>query len=137
MSIKLATAIRNAALTAIKDAIDSGSSTGAVKFYTTPLPSTTGAAITSQTLLASCELSKPSGTVSNGVLTFSTVSNDLAAAASGTIGFARIVDSTGAFVLDADVGVSGSSAMFIFNTLSVIAGGTVQVLSCTITEGNP
>jgi hypothetical protein len=137
MTIKLATAVRNAAMTAIKNALDAGSGNGILGFYSLPLPATTGAAITTQTLLSSCELSKPCGTVNNGVLTFDPIGTDLAADGTGTIAFVRLTDSEGNFVADCDVGVAGSGAMFILNTLSTIAGGAVQIISCTLTEGNP
>jgi len=136
MSLKLPLSIRNARLADIKNPIDAGSGAGEIRFYTLPLPATTGAAITSQTLLATCALSDPCGTISNAVLSFDVISDDLAADATGTVAFGRFVDSDGNFVADGDVGLSGSDAVFIFNTLSFVAGGAVQITSAAITEGN-
>lgn len=136
MSLKLPIPIRNDRLTVIKAAIDAGSGAGEVHFYTTPLPTTTGAAITTQTLLATCALSDPCGSVSNAVLTFDVIADDLAADATGTVAFGRIVDSAGNFVADGDAGIAGSGAVFIFNTLSFIAGGAVRITGAAITEGN-
>jgi hypothetical protein len=134
-NLVLATAIRTARATAIKTAIDAGSGVGKIKFYTTPMP-TAGATITTQTLIATCDLSDPCGTVSGGVLTLSAVSDDMAADNTGTITFARILDSDDNFVADATVGVTGSGAVFILNTVAVIAGGIVRITSVVLTEGN-
>ena len=149
MSIKLSSTVRNARASAILTAIDAQTDTGAVHFYSMPFTATTGAAITSQTLLATCALSKPSGSVANGALTFNAISNDLAVAATGAILFGRIVDGAGNFVADGDVGISDGSGgyiingiassvrpMFLINTVNVIAGGSLQVTDIVLTEGN-
>ncbi|MGZ4954142.1 MAG: hypothetical protein ACXV8Q_03430 [Methylobacter sp.] len=136
MNIKLATALRSSRATQIKNALDADTNPGFIEFYTAPQPTTGGAAITTQTKIATCTLSKPSGTVSNGVLTFAAIANDLAADASGDIAWARFKDGAGNWVLDGDCGASGSGAMVIFNTVTAIMGGLVEVLSGSITEGN-
>lgn len=147
--IKLSQDIRNSRITAILSAIDSQTTAGGVMFYSIPTPLTTGAAITTQILLASCALSKPSGTVSNGELIFNVITSDLAAENTGAIAFGRIVDGAGNFILDGDVGISdghggyiingvasSTPPAFLFNTINVIQGGTVQITAITITDGN-
>lgn len=134
-SLSMSSSLRNARLQKIIDALDAGPGPGTIKLYTTPLPSTTGAAITSQTLLGTLTLSDPSGTISGGVLTFSTISDDTSADADGVIAWGRMQDSTGAFVLDATAGTSGT--VFIFNTTTVVTGGVIRMVSASITEGNP
>lgn len=136
MSIKLPTALRSSRLSLIKDALDAGTGPGYIEFYTATQPATGGAAITTQTLIARCDLSDPSGTVSSGVLTFGAIADDVSADATGNIAWARLYDSDGTWVLDCDCGVAGSGAAFIFNTVAAIAGGLVEVPSGSLTEGN-
>jgi len=136
MNIKLPTALRSSRMALIKDALDAGSGPGYIEFYTATQPATGGAAITTQTKLGTCTLSDPSGTVTDAVLTFAAIADDVAADASGDIAWARLYDSAGTWVMDCDCGVAGSGAAFIFNTVAAIAGGLVEVPSGSMTEGN-
>src|SRR5574343_659353 len=122
MGLVLATAIRTARMEQIKTAIDAGGSAGKIQWYSSPMPSS-GEAITSQTLLGTCVLSYPCGTVSNGVLTFNSITDDNSADATGTIAFGRVLDSNNNFVFDGSAGVSGE--VFNFNTLSVQSCGVI------------
>ncbi len=72
---------------------------------------------------------------SGGVLTLNSITQDSSADATGTATWFRIVTSGGTFVLDGNVGTSGSDLNL--NSTSIVAGGTVSVTSFTITEGNP
>lgn len=135
-ALRLTTATRSARATALKNTIDAGSGAGKIEFYAGSLPATVNTAISGQTLLATCELSDPCGTVTDGVLMFSTVSDDVAIDATGTIAFGLIVDSDGNVVGDGMAGVAGSGAAFIFNTVSAVAGGICRLTSAAITEGN-
>jgi hypothetical protein len=136
MNIKLSTAARNARLTALRDKLDADTDPGYIEFYTATQPATGGAAITDQTLLGTCTLSKPSGSVSGGVLTFDVVADDISADADGDIAWARFYDGAGTFVMDGDCGNEASSALIKFNTVVAKAGGIIQVVSGTLTEGN-
>ncbi|MDP3876285.1 MAG: hypothetical protein Q8Q50_04825, partial [Methylobacter sp.] len=97
-----------------------------------------------QTLIGTCVLSDPCGTVSNGVLTFNAIADDAMADATGILAWARGVNSDDNFVLDMTAGILDVDnvtkipvdADLIFNTLSAQAGGVIQVLSGSITEGN-
>lgn len=120
-------------MTAIKDAIDGGSGAGTLKIYDGTRPATGG---TATTLLGTLTFSDPCGTVSSGVLTFSAITADSSADATGTATWARIADSAGTFVADISVGISGSGAELILNTTSIVAGGPISVSSATLTEGN-
>jgi hypothetical protein len=133
MALKFATTLRTARAQAIITALDAGSEGGKILIYTGTQPSA-GASITTQTLLATCTLSKPSATLANGVLTFSPITEDSLADATGTIAWARVTDSSGTFVLDMAAGLTGSE--LIFNTLAVQEGGAMQILNGSITEGN-
>lgn len=133
MAYVLATALRNAIMQKYVDFLDANTNPGKLNFYTSPKPAN-GAAITSQTLIGTCVLSKPSGTVTNGILTLATVSDDVNVDASGTVAWCRAVDGADNFVADLDCGTSGSD--ITFNTLVAIAGKTLKVTGGTLTEGN-
>lgn len=128
----LSAAVRNARAQVIADAIDGGSGPGEWRFYTAPQPAA-GGALTTQTLLATVLLTDPCGTVSEGVLTL-TSAGDVLAVATGIIAWARFTDSAGALVLDADVGTLGSGAAVTIDNPQVYAGGTVRIVSATLTE---
>ena len=131
MAMGLADTIRNNRLTQILNAIDAGPAAGFLRIYDGTRPAKGG---TATTLLAELTFSDPSGTVSAGVLTFSAVNQDPSANATGTATWARIVDSTGAFVADFNVGTSGSDINL--NSVAISTGQAVQITSATITEGN-
>ena len=133
MTVGFSTDLRNARLQAIIDKLDAGSGAGYLEFYSAVRPAT-GAAITDQTLLATCVLSDPCGTISDGVLTFDTIADDVAADADGDIAWARAFDSDANFVADFSCGTSGADINF--NTVTAKVGGVVQILSGSMTEGN-
>lgn len=136
MNLKFSTAARNARMTALRDLLDADTDPGYLELYTAAQPATGGAAITDQTLLGTCTLSKPCGSVSGGVLTLATVADDLSADADGDIAWARFYDGAGNWVMDADCGDEASSALIKFNTVVAKAGGIIQIVSGTLTEGN-
>lgn len=130
--LALATSVRNSMLDQIKTAIDAGAGAGLFRVYDGTRPATGG---TATTLLAELTFSDPSAAAaSGGVLTFSAITQDSSANASGTASWCRGVDSTGTFVFDANVGTSGAD--FNLNTVSITSGQTVSCTSATITDGN-
>ena len=131
MALGFATALRTTRATAIRDAIDAGAGPGLLRIYDGSRPAT-GGSVTN--LLAELTLSDPCGTVTNGVLTFSAITQDSAANATGTATWFRIVTSASAFVLDGSVGTSGADLNL--TTTSVTTGQPVQVTSLVFTEGN-
>lgn len=134
MAFGFATTLRNSRLNAIRDAIDAGAGAGKLRIYSGTRPAT-GAAITSQTLLAELTFSDPCApAASGGVLTFSAITADTAADATGTATWARIVDSTGTFVADCNVGTSGSDINL--NSTAIQVNAEVSVTSATLTDGN-
>jgi hypothetical protein len=68
-------------------------------------------------------------------LTFGPITEEDMAPATGEMAWARIADSNGAWVADANVGITGSGAALEFNTLNVYAGGIVRLTAGQITEG--
>lgn len=131
--IGLDTAIRTTRVTAIKDAIDAGSGAGKLKLYNGTRPATGGSATT---LLGTLTCSDPCGTVTSGELTFSALTPDTSADASGTATWARLTTSADAFVADLSVGVTGSGADLELNTVTIVSGGTISVSSLVIADGN-
>jgi hypothetical protein len=111
--------------TAFLALIDAGSGAGAVKIRDS-----------SDVLLATCPLDDPAGTVNGttGQLTFAFDGRDEAADANGTIAYAEFCDSDGTVHLSipAQAGTSPVSGKIVFNTLTVIAGTPVEILSATI-----
>lgn len=136
MAIGMATALRNARLDAITAAMDAGSGAAKLRFYTGPRPAT-GAAITTETLLAELTFGNPAaGSASNGVLTFNAITDDSSADATGTAAWARVLDSDNNFVMDLSVGAAGSGADIELVSTSITSGQTVSIAAATITEGN-
>jgi len=136
MTLGIKVEIRNGFLDDIKAAIDAGSGAGKLKLYTATRPAT-GAAITTQTLLGTVVCSDPCAPAADaGVLTFSAFTDDEDADASGDATWARLTDSSDNFVADASVGISGSGADIILNSVSIAAGGIIRITSGTLTAGN-
>jgi hypothetical protein len=131
MALGVLTSIRTAWVTAIQTAIDAGATGGKIKFYDGTRPATNG---TATNLLGTVICSTVCGTVSNGVLTFSTFTDDDSADATGTATWARITDSADTFVCDCSVGTSGADINL--NSVAITAGGIIRITSGTLTAGN-
>jgi len=132
MAIAYSTALRNARLNQVTASVDAGSGAGLLRIYDGTRPATGG---TATTLLAELTFSDPSfGAASGGVLTASAITQDAAANATGTATWFRVVDSAGTFVMDGDVGTSGSDLNL--NSTSISTGVAVSITSFVLTEGN-
>jgi len=132
MAIAYSTALRNARLNQVTASVDAGSGAGLLRIYDGTRPATGG---TATTLLAELTFSDPSfGAASGGVLTASAITQDAAANATGTATWFRVVDSAGTFVMDGNVGTSGSDLNL--NSTSISTGVAVSVTSFVLTEGN-
>lgn len=124
MAVNYSTALKTTRMTAVRDAIDGGTGAGTIEIGTTGMG----------TLLAVLTLSDPCGSVSNGVLTFSAITADSSADATGTAAEARIKDSAGNVIVSGlTVGTSGSNINL--NTTAISAGGSVSLSSASITHG--
>ncbi|MFF8831372.1 hypothetical protein [Streptomyces sp. NPDC015131] len=131
MALRLATAVRNAMADAVTTRVDAGAGAGTIKIYTGSQPATANDAETG-TLLATFTLSDPSyGAASSGVITLAGTPKTVAAAATGTAGWFRVEDSTGANVYDGAVGTSG--AELNLNTTALNSGVNVTITSGTFT----
>lgn len=128
--------IRNGRQNVVIDNMDSGVGNALLLLYSGTKPAT-GAAITNQVLLAVLIFSKPSGVVNNGVITFSAITRDEKANASGTIGWARVTNSEGNFCMDLTASLNGQGGEVQLPTLDVVEGQPFECSSFVITEGNP
>lgn len=128
MAVKLTTAVRDDMLDLIVTAIGSN---GLLRIYDGSQPAGPGTAVSGQNLLAELALSATAGTVSGGVLTFGTITQDSSANATGTATWYRVTTSGGVAVVDGSVGTSGADLNL--NTTSIVTGGPVAVSSFTYT----
>lgn len=134
MAIGYGSTIRNTRLNQLRDAIDAGGAGGKLKFYTATRPAT-GAAITTQTLLATLTFSFPSApSASDGVLSFGTISGPVTA--TGTTTWARIETSAGAFVADLSVTATGGGGDITLGSTSITSGDSLSTSSATLTDTN-
>lgn len=132
MALAYSTTVRNNRLVQVRDAIDGGAGAGLFRIYDGSRPATCG---TATTKLAELTFTDPcAGSPSGGVLTFSSITADASADATGTATWFRAVDSTGTCCVDGNVGTSGSDLNL--NSTSISSGQQVSVTSCVITEGN-
>lgn len=132
MALGLAVALRNSRLDEITALIDAGTTGGLIRIYDGTRPATGG---TATTLLAELVFSVTSfPAAAAGAMTANAITDDSSANATGTATWFRIVDDLANFVLDGDVGTSGSDLNL--NSTSISIGQNVSVTSCVLTEGN-
>lgn len=135
MATRIPTASQNAACDALVDRVDGGSGPGTIQIRSGSQPNTANDAATG-TLLATITLNDPAfGSASSGVATLS-VSPALSAtaAATGTAGWARVLDSTGATVMDGSVTATGGGGQIELATTSIVSAATVAITSGTVTQ---
>ena len=131
------TRISNATATAEADIVAGYLDNGYLRIYDstggTGQPATVDTAIGSQVLLAELRFANPSDAgAANGVITFSGLTADSSANATGTASWFRAFKSDGTTaVWDGSVGTAG--ATLNLNTTSIVSGATVSVTSLTYT----
>lgn len=131
-NVRPSTPARNAALNSQRDLIDAGAGPGKIKIYTGAQPANGDGALSGNTLLGTLTFSDPSApNAAGGVLTFSAISEDASADATGVAAWARLTDSNDVAVIDVDVGVAG--ATINLNTVNVVLGGAIRLTSATLT----
>lgn len=132
MTLAIADSIRTTMVTAISDAIDAGTGGGLLRIYDGTQPSKGG---TATNLLAELTFATTSASsISNGLLTFASITQDSSADATGTATWFRMTTDVGGFVADGTAGTSGTD--LILTTASIVATQPVSVTSATITAGN-
>jgi hypothetical protein len=99
------------------------------------MPATPETAVTSQVLLGTLTCSAPCGTVSGKVLTFSAIQQDNQADATGTVTWARLLDSNNTVVLDVDVSDTNGTGIIKMNTIDIVIGGPIALTSFSVSIG--
>jgi hypothetical protein len=131
MAIAYLEALRNDRLDLITAQIDAGTA-GLLEIYDGTRPATGG---TVTTLLAELVFSTTSfPAAASGTMSANAITGDASANATGTATWFRVTDSTGAFVMDGDVGTSGSDMNL--NTTSIQSGVAVDITDFDISAGN-
>lgn len=134
MTIRLPVASRNAAADAIAARTDAGAGSGLVRVYTGSQPASADLAATG-TLLAAFTTNDPAfAAAGSGTATLDvTPALSTVGVAAGDAGWFRIVDSTGATVIDGSVSASGGGGDLIMSTITVSVGLTLQLTAGTMT----
>jgi hypothetical protein len=124
MAVTYTTAVKNSRLSAVVSAIDAGGGAGKLEIGTAAMAS----------VLATITLDATSGTVTGGVLTFSSFpKSDTSADNSGTAAAARIRTYANTDIITGlTVGTSASD--IIIDNTTIVAGQTITVNSATITH---
>ena len=136
-AVRLNDAAANAALDAIRDLIDAGSGAGYLEIYNGSIPTNAATAVGSQTLLGTLTFSDPSAAnASSRTLTFSAITSDSSADATGTATWARVYDSDANAIMDVSIG-SGSGVVLQFNTTSIVSGGPIAITAFTLSFASP
>lgn len=124
MAVVYRASLKTTRMNDVKTDIDSGGAAGTIEIGTSGMG----------TVLAVLPLSYPCGTVSGDTLTFSAITADSSADATGTAAEARIKNSGGTVIVSGlTVGTSGANINL--NTTSITAGGSVSLSSGTLTHG--
>lgn len=130
-NFRIAVATRNSMLDNLRTNMDADAGAATIKIYSGTQPATADTALSGNTLLGTLTCTDPvAPSASGGTLTFSSITQDSSADASGTATFARIADNSGDTIFDCDVGTSG--ATINLNTTTIVAGGPIAITSFTI-----
>lgn len=131
MATRISDAARSAMADAIVDLIDGGAGAGYVEIRTGTQPATVATAA-SGTLLGTLTCSDPAfGSASAGVATANSITGDSSADATGTAGWFRVYDSNNTAIMDGSISTSGADMNL--DSVSIVAGGTIDITSWTVT----
>lgn len=129
MTLTVTTAHNSARLVGSVAHLDTGTGNAAVRIYGGVRAATVNTAPGSN-MLVEIGLTKPSGTVTAGVLTLTQAANGMIAE-SGTAVWARVVNGNGDTAFDCDCGVSTGEVRLALLTL--YAGGDAHLISASLT----
>lgn len=132
---KLAVSTRNKMGQQIVDDLDAGTGPSTIDFYTGTQPAGPDSVITSQVLLGTLVCNDPCATVTNGVITFGSVTQDASANASGTATWCRQTNSNGVAVADHDVTPESGAGAVKLTNVAIVSGRAISMDSLTITIG--
>lgn len=133
MATRISDAARNAAANGVVDLIDGGPAAGYIEIRTGTQPATVATAA-SGTLLGTLTCSDPAfGNAAAGVATAAAITGDSSADATGTAGWFRVYDSTGSAVMDGSITATSGGGDMELDSISIVAGGTIDITSWTVT----
>jgi hypothetical protein len=134
VTIRISDAARNAAASAIAALVDGGVAAGHLRIYTGPQPATVATA-PSGTLLLDFTLSDPAYAAAAGgsAVLDVTPAVSAVAGATGTAGWFRLGDSTGAGVVDGSVTATGGGGNLELVTDAITSGVTVTINTLPMT----
>jgi hypothetical protein len=123
----------NVTVNAEADALARLLDNGYLRIYSGTQPATADTALSGNTLLAELRFAATSAAAASaGVLTFSAITSDTSADATGTAAFYRALKSDGtSVVMDGSVGTS--SADLVLNSTAIQSGAQVDVTSFAVT----
>lgn len=124
----------NAAVNAKADVLSDLCDNGYIRIYDGTRPTDADTAVGAQVLLAELRFAATaSGAASAGVITFSAITSDSSANATGTATWFRALKSDGTTaIFDGTVGTASSDLNL--NTVSIVSGAAVAISSFTYTE---
>ena len=132
-NIRIATDTRNGMLDAMNTKLNAGSGAAKIRIYDGTQATNANTAIGAQVLLAELPCTDPAAPASaTGTLTFSAITNDSSADATGTATWARVLDSDNNVIFDCDVTNTAGSGTLKLNTTSIVSGGPVAITSFTV-----
>lgn len=130
MTIVLATKHANARHTGSVADLDTGTGNAAVRIYGGVRPATPATA-PSSAMLVQIGLTKPCGTVADGLLTLTQLDDGLIAE-TGTATWARVVDGNGATAFDCDAGQGAGAWEVQLVQANLFAGGNARIVSAVL-----
>lgn len=134
MALSLTAVAKNARLDALTTQIGNAAK---VRIYSGSAPANADAALSGNTLLGELTGGTPfAPAASGGVLTANSITQDSSADATGTASFFRVLTSGDVVKAQGTVTATGGGGDMTLNTVSIVAGGPIQVTSFTITDGN-
>lgn len=134
-TVNLTSAARNALLDRLALLLDPtvGGAKATVNIYSGTKPVNADAAVGAGTLLGTLTFADPvAPSSSGGVLTMSAITQDASADSTGTAAWARVFDASGTGVFDGTVTATGGGGFIELNTVSIAAGGPIQITGMQI-----
>jgi hypothetical protein len=128
----LSTDAANAVLNAIVAEADAGAGAAKIKLYSGTPPASARVAPSENVLLATLLCSDPVGTVADGVLTFDSITDDSAAAATGIASFFRLTDSDDKVAAQGLVSDLDGDGDIKLTTTSIVQDGIVTLDSASL-----
>lgn len=133
MATRISAAVRSAMVAAVTALIDGGPAAATIQIRSGAQPASVATAA-SGTLLATVTVADPAFAAPvNGVATANAIPASTVSA-TGSAGWFRVLDSAGVAILDGSITISGGGGDMTMATVSLVATGTLNITSWTITQ---